>query len=73
MKPWTEARNNDRYMKSHSKHTYNVVILFAARLIKLQPMVHSQWEMVLLFIDVSHWLGASLAFQSKIAVLSAFP
>ena len=24
MKPWTEARNNNKYMKSHSKLTYQL-------------------------------------------------
>ena len=26
MKPWTEARNNDKYMKSHCKLTYQLIL-----------------------------------------------
>ena len=25
MKPWTKARNNNKYMKSHSKRTYQLL------------------------------------------------
>ena len=31
MKPWTEARNNDEYMKSHSKLTYQLSFLNVSR------------------------------------------
>ena len=31
MKPWTKARNNNRYMKSHPKLTYQLSFLIVSR------------------------------------------